>query len=311
MAYGFGLPGLVRGLIVGSLKNALAEAGHRASSTVSTAALGVFNRSANPPINPRLSQYTSRHISTLPPSASKLKEATYDFQNHSESDSLASSSEGTVDPHTGVIEDYLQFPLGAAKTQLHATYIVSQNKNSIIITDQHAAHERLVYERMKKALQNGGIKRQILLIPEIVDLEESKLARLLEQEIDLLKNDNNILSIFSDDIDVSDDNDDLFKVLIENKFDMLQLDLTFIKYISWAIPSIGFIGTVRGIGDALSRAAEAIDGNITGMTTSLGVAFNSTFVALVLSILLMLFITRLEYKQDALIISLRSKFLLK
>jgi len=134
---------------------------------------------------------------------------------------------------------------------------------------------------------------------------------LLEQEIDLLKNDDNVLSIFSDDIDVSDDNDDLFKVLIENKFDMLQLDLTFIKYISWAIPSIGFIGTVRGIGDALSRAAEAIDGNITGMTTSLGVAFNSTFVALVLSILLMLFITRLEHKQDALIISLRSKLLLK
>ena len=134
---------------------------------------------------------------------------------------------------------------------------------------------------------------------------------LLEQEIDLLKNDDNVLSIFSDDIDVSDDNDDLFKVLIENKFDMLQLDLTFIKYISWAIPSIGFIGTVRGIGDALSRAAEAIDGNITGMTTSLGVAFNSTFVALVLSILLMLFITSLEHKQDELINSLRSKLLLK
>ena len=180
-------PGLVRGLIVGCLKNALAEAGHRASSTVSTAALGVFNRSANAPINPRLSQYTSRHISTLPPSASKLKEAAYEFQKPSESDSLASSSGETVDPHTGVIEDYLQFPLGAAKTQLHATYIVSQNKNSIIITDQHAAHERLVYERMKKALQNGGIQRQILLIPEIVDLEESKLARLLEQQIDFGK----------------------------------------------------------------------------------------------------------------------------
>jgi DNA mismatch repair protein MutL len=180
-------PGLVRGLIVGSLKNALAEAGHRASSTVSTAALGVFNRSANTPINPRFSQYTSRHISTLPPSASKLKEAAYEFQKPSESDSLASSSEETVDPHTGVIEDYLQFPLGAAKTQLHATYIVSQNKNSIIITDQHAAHERLVYEKMKKALQNDGIKRQILLIPEIVDLEESKLTRLLEQQIDFGK----------------------------------------------------------------------------------------------------------------------------
>lgn len=134
---------------------------------------------------------------------------------------------------------------------------------------------------------------------------------LLEQEIDLLKSDNDVLSIFSDDINLQNDNNDLFKVLIENKFDMLQLDLTFIKYISWVIPSIGFIGTVRGIGDALSRAAEAIDGNITGMTTSLGVAFNSTFVALILSILLMLFITRLEHRQDALIISLRSKFLIK
>ena len=180
-------PGLVRGLIVGSLKNALAEAGHRASSTVSTAALGVFNRSAKTPINSRFSQYTSRHISALPPSASKLKEAAYELQKPSESDSLASSSEETVDLHAGVIEDYLQFPLGAAKTQLHATYIVSQNKNSIIITDQHAAHERLVYERMKKALQNDGIQRQILLIPEIVDLEESKLARLLEQQIDFGK----------------------------------------------------------------------------------------------------------------------------
>ncbi|MDB3952228.1 MotA/TolQ/ExbB proton channel family protein [Gammaproteobacteria bacterium] len=134
---------------------------------------------------------------------------------------------------------------------------------------------------------------------------------ILEQEVNLLKNDNNVLSIFSDEIDISNKNDDLFKVLIENKFDLFQLDLTFIKYISWAIPSIGFIGTVRGIGDALSKAAEAIDGNITGMTTSLGVAFNSTFVALILSIMLMLFITRLEHKQDALIISLRSRFLVK
>ena len=103
----------------------------------------------------------------------------------------------------------------------------------------------------------------------------------------------------------------MYKILIENKFDMLQLDLTFLKYISWAIPSIGFIGTVRGIGEALSKAAEAIDGNITGMTSSLGVAFNSTFVALLISIMLMLFITRIEYKQDSLIVSLRTKFLIK
>ena len=135
---------------------------------------------------------------------------------------------------------------------------------------------------------------------------------ILDRESIAINQNKNPISVLSDEIhDSSIADDELYKVLIENKFDLLQLDLTFIKYISWAIPSIGFIGTVRGIGEALSKAAEAIDGNITGMTSSLGVAFNSTFVALVLSILLMLFITRIEYKQDTLIVLLRSKFLIK
>jgi len=98
---------------------------------------------------------------------------------------------------------------------------------------------------------------------------------------------------------------------IENKFDTQQQDLSFLKYISWAIPSIGFIGTVRGIGEALSRSAEAISGDISKMTESLGIAFNSTFVALLISIVLMLFITRLEHHQDEVIIKLRSKYLFK
>lgn len=133
---------------------------------------------------------------------------------------------------------------------------------------------------------------------------------ILNKEYDDLKNGKNLEKILSEDpVDISNASNDLFKVLIENKLDGFQLDLTFIKYISWAIPSIGFIGTVRGIGEALSKAAEAIDGNITGMTASLGVAFNSTFVALLLSIFLMMFIVRLEHKQDNFIISLRSRFL--
>ena len=125
----------------------------------------------------------------------------------------------------------------------------------------------------------------------------------------LLDDDNLLLNEMDIKIDESMSNNDIYSILIENKFDLFQLDLSFIKYMSWAIPSIGFIGTVRGIGEALSRAAEAIDGDITGMTTSLGVAFNSTFVALLLSIILMFIITRIEYKQDNLIILLRSKFL--
>ena len=135
---------------------------------------------------------------------------------------------------------------------------------------------------------------------------------ILQLEAMALEQNLNPMSIISDvNADQLNESLELYKILIENKFDMLQLDLTFLKYISWAIPSIGFIGTVRGIGEALSKAAEAIDGNITGMTSSLGVAFNSTFVALLISIMLMLFITRIEYKQDSLIVSLRTKFLIK
>jgi DNA mismatch repair protein MutL len=73
-----------------------------------------------------------------------------------------------------------QYPLGAARAQLHDMFIVAETENSLIIVDQHAAHERLVYERLKKSYANGGIVRQMLLIPEIVELDEDRRARLLE-----------------------------------------------------------------------------------------------------------------------------------
>jgi DNA mismatch repair protein MutL len=77
--------------------------------------------------------------------------------------------------------DQTSHPLGAARAQLHATYVVAQTEDGIVIVDQHAAHERLVYERMKKALAEGGIKRQLLLIPEVVELEEGAVTRLAER----------------------------------------------------------------------------------------------------------------------------------
>ena len=82
-------------------------------------------------------------------------------------------------------------------------------------------------------------------------------------------------------------------------------DLSIIRYIAWAIPSIGFIGTVRGIGNALAQAHEAVAGNITGVTDSLGTAFNSTFVALLLSIVLMLLIHQLQSMQEKLVLDTR------
>jgi biopolymer transport protein ExbB/TolQ len=78
----------------------------------------------------------------------------------------------------------------------------------------------------------------------------------------------------------------------------MESELSMIRYIIWAIPSIGFIGTVRGIGEALSQAHIAVEGDIAGMTASLGVAFNSTFVALVVSIVLMFFLHQLQLIQD-------------
>jgi DNA mismatch repair protein MutL len=81
--------------------------------------------------------------------------------------------------------DLIDRPLGAARAQLHETYIVAQTRQSVIIVDQHAAHERLVYERMKKMLGNGGVARQALLIPEIVDLDDDEAALLVERTTEL------------------------------------------------------------------------------------------------------------------------------
>ncbi len=88
----------------------------------------------------------------------------------------------------------------------------------------------------------------------------------------------------------------------ESEADRLESELSIIRYIAWAIPSVGFIGTVRGIGDALGQAHRAVEGDITGVTQSLGVAFNSTFIALVISIILMFFIHQLQLMQDRLVL---------
>ncbi len=88
----------------------------------------------------------------------------------------------------------------------------------------------------------------------------------------------------------------------EGESDRLDSELSMVRYIAWAIPSIGFIGTVRGIGDALGQAYKAVEGDISGVTVSLGVAFNSTFVALVLSIIIMFCLHQLQLSQERLVL---------
>ncbi|HJL93541.1 MAG TPA: MotA/TolQ/ExbB proton channel family protein [Woeseiaceae bacterium] len=89
--------------------------------------------------------------------------------------------------------------------------------------------------------------------------------------------------------------------IFESEAEKLESELSMIRYISWAIPSIGFIGTVRGIGDALGQADIAVQGDISGVTQSLGVAFNSTFIALLISIFLMFLVHQLQLMQERLV----------
>ena len=88
----------------------------------------------------------------------------------------------------------------------------------------------------------------------------------------------------------------------DSEGERMESELSIIRYIAWAIPSVGFIGTVRGIGDALGQAHRAVEGDITGVTSGLGVAFNSTFIALVISIVLMFFVHQLQLMQERLVL---------
>ena len=165
--------GVVRGLIVGALKQALAGAGHRASTTVSTAALGAFTA-------PQVANPVRYNITQRP--AQGLTERAFGFQSPPQevykSQHLFDgppSARTTPDSPAGPSPDY---PLGVARAQVHATYVVAQTADGIVIVDQHAAHERLVYERMKKALAAEGVARQGLLIPEVVELDPEAARRL-------------------------------------------------------------------------------------------------------------------------------------
>ena len=179
-------PGLVRGLIVSALKHALAEAGHRASTTVSSAALGAM-RPADTPRTGFLPRQPAG--GGAPPSMAgnaALAETAHGFHrpldqaDHGSHVTTPSAPEAVYEPDDGE-----HYPLGAARAQLHETYIVAQTDEGIVIVDQHAAHERLVYEDMKKALAAGGIQRQALLIPEVVELDEAAAERILARTREL------------------------------------------------------------------------------------------------------------------------------
>jgi DNA mismatch repair protein MutL len=169
---------LVRGLIVGALRAALAAAGHRASTTVADAALGAFRpaggRSAPGAGMPR--------FAFPPPRSLALAEAAEAFLAPAPIPSAAAApprrDPADAAAPTAAAPNGAAAPLGAARAQLHGTYILAETATGIVLVDQHAAHERLVHERIKEALAANGVARQALLLPEIVELDEAAAARL-------------------------------------------------------------------------------------------------------------------------------------
>ncbi len=174
---------LVRGLIVRALKEALAREGSRAASTGGGATIAAFR----PAAAPRRGSYDWRRSPARPagfvPSrgAAALGFAEPAQAAFEVGEPAADAAVVSFEPAADLIER----PLGAARAQLHETYIVSQTRDGLVIVDQHAAHERIVYERMKTALEKSGIARQILLIPEIVELDEADAARLVQRAEEL------------------------------------------------------------------------------------------------------------------------------
>ena len=176
-------PGLVRGMIVSALRHALAGAGHRASTTVSDYALGkIQTEQANYAYQGRYGG-TSRSYAPPPFSNDPALQPLIDGMSarvEETPDGFVSLIPGQADQ--APIEDY---PLGMARAQLHETYIVAQTGDGIVIVDQHAAHERLVYEEMKQKMAGQGVPRQTLLIPDVVELGETDTARILARHEEL------------------------------------------------------------------------------------------------------------------------------
>ena len=175
----------IRGQMIGALRHALAAAGHRASTTVAGAALGAATSHVTPALpwgSPKASWSPARPVvggldyTTSYPSMSDNQPAAFD--------GFAGAPSARVEPTQDMPAETP--PLGVARAQVHETYIIAQTADGMVIVDQHAAHERLVYERMKTQMAGDGVKRQALLIPEIVELSEEEALRVLDRADELL-----------------------------------------------------------------------------------------------------------------------------
>ena len=178
--------GLVRALIVHALKEALARESTRTATTGGSAAIAALRSPGSFPYSARSRSGTwDWRRSPARPGDPRVSRAALRGGGFAEAAQAAfdvgtpAADHGAAVRAAELVEDALGHPLGAARAQVHDTYIVAQTDDALVIVDQHAAHERIVYEKLKAAIEKSGVARQILLIPEIVELDESDVERLL------------------------------------------------------------------------------------------------------------------------------------
>ncbi len=183
----FADPGFIRGLVIGALKQSLASALHKAAQSHAPAALqkfaglpqagsqaGFFARPAP------ARDWDWRASPAHPNSQAGFDDSANDFYDAAPA---ADARAHEIAP----APDDLAAPLGAARAQVHELYVIAQTSDGIVIVDQHAAHERIVYEKLKAAIERSGVARQILLIPEIVELDEADVERLVARTNELAR----------------------------------------------------------------------------------------------------------------------------
>ncbi len=176
--------GRVRALVVQALQQALTRESHRAATTGGAATLAAFRGDAVR----RPAGWDWRRSPARPmPAWSAPGGAAFAEATQEAFDVGAPEAAPVPPPQLPAAVDTLDHPLGAARAQLHDAYIVAQTRDGIVIVDQHAAHERIVYERMKAALERTGIARQVLLIPEVVELDEADVERLIARANELAR----------------------------------------------------------------------------------------------------------------------------
>jgi DNA mismatch repair protein MutL len=177
-------PALVRSLLIGALREALGREGKRAATSGGSATIAAFR----PAAAPRGAGWDWRRSPARPPDPRGFSGSVTGWAEAAQAAFDVGGPSADVRPEVSDPEpDLIERPLGAARAQVHATYIVAQTRDGLVIVDQHAAHERIVYERLKAALDRQGVARQILLIPEIVELDEADVERMLARAAELAR----------------------------------------------------------------------------------------------------------------------------